>query len=297
MPRNNNIILIVGFILLVSLSLFLSGCGGSNKQMCFCHNKSNGFNHWVFIKNPNYKGGGNSLDYFLFKGSANDCHKACNNLTNLPEDKVSNENPYLGVEYKLVPVTDDELNKFAVAAGFASIAQDIASGNPVNTNKAAEQMYSNLKESYDKSNSEFLALLNTPKFAFLTHDYYYCSAGTLCSPTSQYGIGSVSDFISDISGNSVKPDLFDPHSYSCLSATDDDYEVTVAVNDKFCWVTGDGSSSNYYPTCGNLPDKASKKNLPPYGCLCSKDMTFNKDNIVTRFNNKCCKDGEVVDCS
>ena len=291
LPRNNNMILIVGFILLVSLSLFLSGCGGSNKQMCFCHNKLNGFNHWVFIKNPNYKGGGNSLDYFLFKGSANDCHKACNNLTNLPEDKVSNENPYLGVEYKLVPVTDDELNKFAVAAGFASIAQDIASGNPINTNKAAEQMYSNLRESYDKSNSEFLALLNTPKFAFLAHDYHYCSAADVCSPTSYSGLGSVSDFNIALKGK--KQTLFDPEDYSCVQPE----ESTVIVNDKFCWVTGDSSSSNYYPVCGNLPDKASKKNLPPYGCLCSKDMTFNKDNIVTRFNNNCCKDGEVVDCS
>ncbi len=228
------------------------------------------------------------MDFFLFKGSANDCHKACNSFFKLPENKVSNENPYLGVEYKLVPVTDDELNKFAVAAGFAPIAQMISSGNPVKVNKSLDKMYSNLQTAYANANSEFMALLNEPKFAFLNKDYYYCSVGTVCSWTSPTGLGSVSDF--NINLREGKQSVFDPKDYSCVSPD----ESTVVVNDKFCWVTGD--SSNYYPACGNLPDKASKKNLPPYGCLCSNDMVFNKDNIVTRFNDKCCKNGEVVSC-
>lgn len=305
LPRNNSVVIIVGFILLVSLSLFLSGCGGSNKQMCFCHSRSYGFDHWYFIHNTHPSS--NVSDFFLFKGNADDCHKACNTQVDLPEEEKvdlpeewvssEHEHPYLGIEYKLVPVTDKDLRKFAIAAGFAPLAQGIASGNQVNVDKSLEKMYANLKRDQDNADSTFTALLNEPKFAFLNHSYYYCSQPqTVCSSTEVTHILAFNSGLKK--GPLFNRLLFDPNHYSCFPVNDNgggDYETILVVNDKFCWATN-GGSSNYYPLCGDLPTNKSKENLPPYGCLCSKDMTFNKKHIVTRFNDNCCENGEIVTC-
>ncbi len=286
-------IVLFSFIILIALSVFLSGCGGSSKQMCFCHSPyDHSFNHWVFIRNPDFSGG-NPLNFFLFKGSKSDCHKACDDLFNnafkFHERKMTDSHQYLGVEYKLVSVTDDELNKFAIASGLAPISQMIASGNPVNINKSLVVMFENLKKKYDSSNADFLALLNEPKFTFLTHNYQYCPVNEVCAWTNPTGMGGVDDFLLDY--NHRISSVFDPDSYSCVSPD----VATVVVNDNFCWANDE--NSNYYPACPNFTKKSEKQILTPYGCLCSKNLIFNKDNIVTRFNTYCCSNGKVINCS
>ncbi len=275
----------------------MSGCGGSSsKQMCFCHYPSSdkSFNHWIFIRNPDFSGN-KPLDFFLFKGNENDCHKACDDafmsINDLPERHVTDSKPYLGVESKLVSVNNDDLMTFAEAAGFAPISQMIASGNPVSVNKSLNSMYHNLQVVYSDEDSKLLSLLNTKKFSFLAHNYQYCSAGEVCSASNA---GSIASFnINYNTGNSL---VFNPKSYECVSPN----LTTVVVNDIFCWATGDSKDyPTYYSLCSNFTKKSEKQGLPPYGCLCSKDQTTapSDDNVITRFNTLCCNNGEVSTCS
>ncbi len=284
---------IFGFLFLSLLLISLSGCSKS-KQMCFCRSfEGSTFNHWIFVPDSNC-GGGNITKFFLFSGNEQACHKACNNVSEkfLPETKLSYEEPYFGIESKLVPVSDDDLKNFILASGLKSIYLIAAAGQPVECSRAVNDTYSNLES--DPQNAALLRILSNPKFAFLNRSTFYCAfPSEVCSWNTFSGEGSASDFEILVSKNSPKVILPDDYECSAPNAT------TLVVNDRFCWMTNPKEDP---PICPNV--KNPRKDVPLYGCLCVKskedvyDLTRDqiKSMIITRGSSYCCNNGQKVSC-